>query len=67
MFDLLAEHVELPRKDRTSALREHAGAYVQRLEAVLKEAPFEWFNFYSFWDQDAGERAQESATQRNGS
>jgi predicted LPLAT superfamily acyltransferase len=28
-------------------------AYVSRLEALVREAPYNWFNFYDFWGEDA--------------
>jgi predicted LPLAT superfamily acyltransferase len=48
---LLAERVVLPRASRQQALTEQAAAYARQLEAVLREAPFEWFNFFDFWGQ----------------
>jgi predicted LPLAT superfamily acyltransferase len=54
-FDLLAESVTLPRKDRESALRSLAAAYVQRLESLVQRSPFDWFNFFPFWDQVHGQ------------
>ncbi len=50
-FECLAEQVQLPRKARAEALARHAAHYAARLEAVLQRAPFEWFNFFPFWDQ----------------
>ncbi len=47
----LAESVELPRGRRDDALRQVAGRYVASLEAILRRAPYEWFNFFPFWDQ----------------
>jgi predicted LPLAT superfamily acyltransferase len=54
-FDLLAESVTLPRKDREGALRSLAAAYVQRLESLVQRSPFDWFNFFPFWDQVHGQ------------
>jgi predicted LPLAT superfamily acyltransferase len=50
-FAPLAESVKLPRRDRDSALRGYAQAYVDALTATLSDAPFDWFNFFPFWDQ----------------
>lgn len=47
----LAEHVELPRKSRDERLAHYAGAYAGKLERLLARTPFEWFNFFPFWDQ----------------
>lgn len=51
VFEDLAERVELPRARRDEALRELAQRYVASLEAIVQRAPFEWFNFFPFWDQ----------------
>lgn len=48
-FELLAEHVVLPRGERDAALAAYAAEFAQRLERLLQRAPYEWFNFFSFW------------------
>ncbi len=53
VFELLAERVVLPRGDRLGACTVHATAFAQRIERLLARAPYEWFNFFSFWDQPA--------------
>jgi predicted LPLAT superfamily acyltransferase len=53
-FERLADSVSLPRKDREGALRALALGYVQRLEALVMRSPFDWFNFFPFWDQAHG-------------
>lgn len=53
-FECLAERVELERGAdgrRTQALAEFASLYANRLETLLLNSPYEWFNFFSFWDQ----------------
>ena len=50
-FDALAERVELPRARRAAAIAEHAARFAGQLEARLKMAPFNWFNFFPFWNQ----------------
>jgi len=50
-FECLAERVELPRGRREQAVAALAGRYVERLEALLQRSPFDWFNFFPFWDQ----------------
>ncbi len=50
-FTRLAERVELPRARRSEALAGHVAAFAAALEAVLLQAPLEWFNFFPFWDQ----------------
>lgn len=37
---------------REALIREALGSYVLRLEALCREAPYNWFNFYDFWRED---------------
>ena len=50
-FVPLAERVLLPRARREQALAEYAGLFAQQLERMLCKAPYDWFNFFPFWDQ----------------
>jgi predicted LPLAT superfamily acyltransferase len=50
-FRPITGQVALPRGRRTAALAQLVQAYVQELEALLVQSPFEWFNFFPFWDQ----------------
>jgi hypothetical protein len=38
---------------REALVRTTVAAYVQRLEALCREAPYNWFNFYDYWHEDA--------------
>jgi predicted LPLAT superfamily acyltransferase len=49
VFEPLAERVELPRENRQAALDAYIGTYAARLEHYVREAPYNWFNFYDFW------------------
>ncbi|MGH8182444.1 MAG: acyltransferase [Rhodanobacteraceae bacterium] len=49
IFETLAESVELPRTARAAALDVHIRRYAARLEHHLRDAPYNWFNFYDFW------------------
>jgi len=51
VFHKLADRVVLPRADRLGACAAHAGEFARGLERLLARAPYEWFNFFSFWDQ----------------
>lgn len=56
-FELLSESLQLPRANREQALQQWIGRYVQRLEHYTRAAPYNWFNFYDFWnDALAGSR-----------
>jgi predicted LPLAT superfamily acyltransferase len=50
-IDKLAERVELPRGGREQALAAYAGRFTAWMESQLQDAPYEWFNFFPFWDQ----------------
>jgi predicted LPLAT superfamily acyltransferase len=57
VFQRLADEVRLPRADRRAACVSYATEFAQRLERLLARAPYEWFNFFSFWDQPGGASA----------
>jgi predicted LPLAT superfamily acyltransferase len=44
-----AERIELPRAGRAEALHDYARRYVARLEALCVQSPYQWFNFYDYW------------------
>lgn len=50
-FELLAEKVGLPRRAREAALAEHTRRFADALAARLRRSPYDWFNFYAFWDR----------------
>jgi len=52
VFEPLADRVEIPRHNRGPALDALIAQYAQRLEHYVHVAPYNWFNFYDFW-QDA--------------
>jgi predicted LPLAT superfamily acyltransferase len=48
-FDLLAERIDLPRRERTEATRRWLQLYADRLAHYARHAPYNWFNFFPFW------------------
>lgn len=48
-----AERIELPRGRREEALEAFVSRYASRLEAMAREAPDNWFNFFDFWEDRA--------------
>jgi predicted LPLAT superfamily acyltransferase len=54
-FEPLADFSAAPADAaaRDNLLRDVLQAYVQRLEDLCREAPYNWFNFYDFWNEDA--------------
>ena len=49
-FVPFADRIELGREERAAALRGWVRAYAGRLEAECRAHPFNWFNFYPFWE-----------------
>jgi predicted LPLAT superfamily acyltransferase len=50
-FERFADRIVLPRGSRDAALAEQATRFAQWLEAQVRGAPYDWFNFFPFWDQ----------------
>lgn len=51
-LERLTERVLLPRTDRAAAIQGYAQAYAGRLEAQVRDQPYNWFNFYDFWTDE---------------
>jgi predicted LPLAT superfamily acyltransferase len=49
-FERFAQEINLDRNDRTADVQHWAQRYVERLEHYVRLAPYNWFNFYPFWD-----------------
>ena len=52
-FELFAEQVMVDRNNRTKDMQAWTQRYVERLEHYCQIAPYNWFNFYDFWNEDA--------------
>ena len=50
-MDAFAERIELPRGSRDAALAGYASQFAAWLERQVRLSPYDWFNFYPFWDQ----------------
>jgi len=51
-FELFAEQLRLPRENREAAIAESAQRYARRLEHYARAAPYNWFNFYDYWQPE---------------
>lgn len=49
-FEVLAERIAFERSERVLRLREWTQRYAARLEHYVRLAPYNWFNFYDFWN-----------------
>jgi predicted LPLAT superfamily acyltransferase len=52
-FELLSDRIELDRQHRAEQLRIWIQDYATQLERHAFQAPYNWFNFYDFWDDIA--------------
>ncbi|MCK7592364.1 acyltransferase [Pseudomarimonas salicorniae] len=52
-FELFSEGLRIPRAGRAAMLSSLLQRYAQRLEHHVRLAPYNWFNFYDFWQTDA--------------
>jgi predicted LPLAT superfamily acyltransferase len=50
IFEVLAERLDLPRRGREAELRAIVQSYASRLETYVRAHPYNWFNFYDFWN-----------------
>jgi predicted LPLAT superfamily acyltransferase len=48
-FERLADFTAVPREARAEAVAQAIRLYVTRLEHFCHVAPYNWFNFYDFW------------------
>jgi predicted LPLAT superfamily acyltransferase len=62
IFEPMADRVDIPRHQRGPALDALIARYAQRLEHYVHVAPYNWFNFYDFWQQDLHAPAVHDAT-----
>jgi len=52
VFEPLADFGTVGRgAARDAAIAQARGAYVERLQACCRQAPFNWFNFFDFWQR----------------
>jgi predicted LPLAT superfamily acyltransferase len=50
-FELLTEAIDVPRARRREAIHGYLQQYVSRLEHYCRLAPYNWFNFYDYWQR----------------
>jgi predicted LPLAT superfamily acyltransferase len=49
-FEVLTSHVQLDREAREAGLRTSVQRYADALARHARGAPYNWFNFYDFWN-----------------
>lgn len=61
VFESFAERVDIPRQERAQALDAVMARFAARVEHYIRVSPYNWFNFYDFWQQDIGTAVQPDA------
>ena len=51
-FEVFSQGLTVERHNRSQRLTELVEAYARRLEHHVRSAPYNWFNFYDFWQTD---------------
>ena len=51
-FEPLADFSATPRSERDAAIRSAMQAYADRLTHYCRSAPYNWFNFFDFWQEN---------------
>ena len=49
-FEHFAEPIELPRMQREALLHAHVQRYAHRLQELCIRHPYQWFNFFDYWN-----------------
>lgn len=52
-FELLAERIDIPRGAREQGIQQWMQRYADRLEHYARLSPYNWFNFYNFWEDQS--------------
>jgi predicted LPLAT superfamily acyltransferase len=51
-FEVLAEKIELSKANRQQDLQQWIQKYADILERTIQSAPYNWFNFYDYWEDE---------------
>jgi predicted LPLAT superfamily acyltransferase len=52
-FEMVTEQLHIDRRQRQLQLRVVVQDFANRLAALVRAAPYNWFNFYDFWNEPA--------------
>jgi predicted LPLAT superfamily acyltransferase len=65
-FELFDETVRMERSDRQASLNAIIQRFADRLAHYARSAPYNWFNFYDFWQTDAPPSDVDAAQRSDG-
>jgi predicted LPLAT superfamily acyltransferase len=60
-FETLADFSQTGRADRAAAVDAALSRYVALLEHYCRAAPYNWFNYFDFWQAQSAEQAEPSS------
>ena len=49
-IEKLADSISAPRQNRDKVVNEYVQKYTDSIESMIKKYPYNWFNFYDYWD-----------------
>jgi predicted LPLAT superfamily acyltransferase len=52
-IELISDQIGSNRHDRNVAITTAISNYAQHLESLVKQYPYNWFNFYDFWQDES--------------
>ncbi|QNP39546.1 LpxL/LpxP family acyltransferase [Lysobacter solisilvae (ex Woo and Kim 2020)] len=61
VFEPVSDGLSLPRHERRQALGALVQTYAARLQHHARRAPYNWFNFYDFWQPDDASAARDES------
>lgn len=59
-FERYSQQLTLPRKSRQQTLEKIVQDYANQLALMAKKYPYQWFNFYDFWQRDEHTQRRQS-------
>lgn len=59
-FEVLAERIQFDRRARQTELQRWVQRYAARLEHYARQAPYNWFNFFDYWQAPEQPHAADS-------
>lgn len=65
-FELFSPGLSIERQHRPQQLQGLVERYAERLQHHVRSAPYNWFNFYDFWQTDDPQQPRSAAPRRLG-
>ncbi|MDQ3494388.1 MAG: acyltransferase [Pseudomonadota bacterium] len=62
VFETFSDGLDIPRRERAAAIPALIRRYAARLENHVRNAPYNWFNFYDFWERSGHDQHDDRGT-----